>query len=98
MDFEEKLERSRQAVMRLRELLDLMHEQIEEGERAYEQLFDHLTGPQRQTLKQKDQQGWAAIPLVDDPAPLKQAAIDLRFACRNLEHDFEQLYNNLSDD
>ena len=97
MDFEEKLERSRQAVMRLRELLDLMHEEIEWGEAAYEQLFAHLTEEQRQTLKQKDAQGWAAIPLVDDPTPLQDAALHLRFACRNLERDFEQLHDNLSD-
>jgi len=97
MDYEEQFERSRQAVMRLRELLDLMREQLDEGERAYEQLFTHLTDEQRQTLKQKDLQGWGAIPLVDDPSALKKAALNLRFACRNLERDFEQLHDNLSD-
>ena len=39
MDYEEQYEKTRQGVMRLRELLDLMREQLEEGERAYERLF-----------------------------------------------------------
>ena len=97
MNYEERYERARQGVMRLRELLDLMREQLEEGERAYERLFETIPPEEMSSKKQKDLQGLAAIPLVDDPTPLQKAAANLRFSARNLERDFEQLYDNLSD-
>jgi hypothetical protein len=95
MDFEEKYERSRQGVMRLRELLDIMREQLEEGERAYERLFVSVSPEDMSSKRQKDLQGLAAIPLIDDPTPLGNAASGMRFAARNLERDFEQLFDNI---
>jgi len=95
MDFEEKYERTRQAVMRLRELLDLMREQLEEGEQAYAQLFAAIPPEEMSSRKQKDLQGLAAVPLIDDPTPLGNAANQMRFAARNLERDFEQLHDNI---
>jgi hypothetical protein len=48
--------------------------------------------------KQKDLQGLAAIPLIDDPTPLGDAANRMRFVTRNLERDFEQLHDNIMAD
>ncbi|HVU15167.1 MAG TPA: hypothetical protein VHD90_28030 [Phototrophicaceae bacterium] len=91
----EDIEKMRQGIMRFRELLDLMRDQLEEGERAYAQLFAHRSAEEKTALKEKELQGRAALDLLDDPSPLGNAAVNLRFAARNLERDFEQLYDNI---
>lgn len=95
MEYSEEAERARQAIMRFRELLDLMRDEIEQGERNYAQLFAKCTPEEMETLKEKDLQGRAAIHLLDNPSALGDAALHLRFVTRNLERDFEQLYDNV---
>jgi hypothetical protein len=91
----EQVEKTRQAIMRLRELLDLMRAQLEEGEAAYAQLFASLNPDDIRDLKEKEVQRLAALAILDDTSALSDAALNLRFAARNLERDFEQLYDNL---
>ena len=95
MDYEEQLERARQAIMRFRELLDLLHVELDDAERNYGELFAQCTPEERETLKEKDLQLRAAIPLIDNASPLADAALHMRFITRNLERDFEQLYDNI---
>lgn len=95
MDYEEQLERARQGIMRFRELLDLLHAELDDAERNYTSLFAQCTPEERETLKEKDLQLRAAIPLVDNPSPLGDAALHMRFVTRNLERDFEQLHDNI---
>ena len=95
MDENERIERARQAIMRFRELLDLMGEELARGEREYSLLFAHLSREETATLKVKDLQGRAALDLIDHPETLGKPALHMRFAARNLERDFEQLYDNL---
>ncbi len=96
----EQIEKLRQGIMRLRELLDLLRADLETGEQAYARLFADCTPEDRATLKEKDLQRQAALALLDNSSPLRDAALHLRFAARNLERDFEQLHDNLiaSDD
>ncbi|MEP7293749.1 MAG: hypothetical protein ABI835_18320 [Chloroflexota bacterium] len=91
----EKLEKTRQAVMRMRELLDIMRAQLEEGEQDYVQLFSTQTADDVKNLKEKERQGLAALELLDDPSSLAKSALHMRFFARELERDFEQLYDNL---
>lgn len=91
----EQVEKMRQAVMRLRELLDIMSGQLAEAERAYAGLFAHLAPEAVASLKEKERQGLAALQLLDDSSPLADAALNLRFVTRELERDFEQLYENI---
>ncbi len=91
----EKVETLRQAVMRMRELLDIMNAQLTEGERDYAALFAHLKPEEVANLREKERQGLAALRLLDDSSPLQNAALRLRFAARELERDFEQLHDNV---
>jgi len=89
----EKIERIRQEVMRLRELLSIMSQHAQDGEQAYVRLFAPLSEEEMSTLKEKDRQWKAAEALVDDLTPLRNAVLDLRFQARDLERNFEQLYD-----
>jgi hypothetical protein len=91
----DEIEKLRQAIMRFRELLDIMRLEVEEGEQAYQQLFANCTPEEIATLKEKELQRQVATRLVDDPSVLGKAALHLRFVARNLERDFEQLYDNV---
>lgn len=91
----ETIERLRQGVMRYRELLDILHTQIDEGEQAYAQLMARLSPEETDGLSEKAVQGLLAEQLSDDPAPLGKAALTMRFHMRNLERDFEQLHDNV---
>ena len=91
----EQLETARQAIMRFRELLDLMRVQLEAGEAAYAALFMSLNPDDRRNLREKEIQRLAAIAILEDTSSLSSAALNLRFATRSLERDFEQLYDNL---
>lgn len=91
----ENVEKTRQAIMRLRELLDLMRDELEQGEAAYADLFATLTPDDIHGLKEKEVQRLAALAILDDTSALSDAALHLRFATRSLERDFEQLYDNL---
>ncbi|HLU08891.1 MAG TPA: hypothetical protein VK003_04435 [Oceanobacillus sp.] len=92
---DEKIEQTRQAIMRIRELLDILKHEVEQGEERYKQLFAQLTPEQMATLKEKDLQLQAAYYHVEDPTAIADTALQLRFVCRNLERDFEQIHDNL---
>lgn len=91
----EQVEKTRQAIMRLRELLDIMRAQLEAGEAAYAALFMSLSPNDRRNLREKEIQRLAALAILDDTSTLSSAALNMRFATRSLERDFEQLYDNL---
>lgn len=91
----QQVEKMRQAVMRLRELLDIMGGQLAEGERAYAGLFATLDPAATANLREKERQGLAALQLLDNPAALGDVALQMRFVSRELERDFEQLYDNV---
>lgn len=95
MPTNDEIEKARQAIMRLRELLDIMRAQLEEGEQVYQQLFAHVSAEDKAALKEKELQRVAAFAVLEDSTLLSNAALHLRFVARNLEKDFEQLYDNL---
>lgn len=90
----ETLERYRQAVMRLRELLDLLQERVERGNQGYLRLFA-LLPPETARLKEKDRQGQLAALVLDDAAAFKQLedlVLGLAFAGREYYREFEALH------
>ncbi|MEP7285787.1 MAG: hypothetical protein ABI947_08465 [Chloroflexota bacterium] len=89
----EEIEKVRQEIMRLHELLIMMRQNLEAGERAYSQLFSYRSAEEMNGMKEKDLQWKVAEEIVDDVSPLSNAALQLRFNARNLERDFEELYN-----
>jgi Lon protease-like protein len=92
---EEDIERLRQAIMRFRELLDLMSAKLEDGERAYASLFAEFTPEEQAAMKEKDLQWKAAEGLIDDAAAIAsfgRAAMNMRFEARELERAFDDLY------
>src|SRR4051812_26002181 len=89
----EDIEKVRQEIMRFRELLTLMAESVQNGERAYAALFANCSDEDKQSMKEKDLQWKVAEQIIDDLAPLRDAVLKLRFNARNLERDFEELYN-----
>jgi hypothetical protein len=92
----EQVEKVRQAIMRYRELLDLLHERTDNAERAYGALFDRLTEEQRATLPEKLQQREAALVALEDLEPLRRALLRAQFAMRDFERAFEEIYNNVA--
>jgi hypothetical protein len=91
----EKTEKVRQAIMRWRELLDILEACRQQSEANYQSLFERLSPNERATLKEKDQQWTIAAQLVDDPEQLKRALLKIRLSLRGLERDFDETYNNL---
>jgi hypothetical protein len=89
----EDVEKVRQEIMRFHELLGIMQEKLQDGERAYTQLFLACSAEENQHMKEKDLQWKVAEQIVDDLSPLSRAVGQMRFYARNLEHDFEELYN-----
>ncbi|MBW4436906.1 MAG: hypothetical protein KME04_07210 [Pleurocapsa minor GSE-CHR-MK-17-07R] len=94
MSDSEQIEKIRQAIMRYRELLDLLHERIPLGEGRYNALFDRLTEEQRQ-LPEKERQREAAILALEDLEPLRRAVLRMQFEMRDFEKSFDELYGNL---
>jgi hypothetical protein len=92
----EQIETVRQAIMRYRELLDILGLQLERSERAYNALFDSLPQDQRDTLPEKQLQREAAIVALEDLEPLRRAVLRLRFDTRDIERESEALYNNIA--
>lgn len=90
----EHVEKSRQAIMRMKELLEILRVRLEEGEQAYDALFTSLS-PEDLALREKDRQTKAAYLLLEDPERFSRAVLHMRFTMRDLERDFEQLYDNL---
>jgi hypothetical protein len=94
----EQLEKVRQAIMRYRELLDVLHGRIASAERNYAALFNGLTDEQRASLPEKEQQREAARRALDDMEPLRRALLHMTFDLRDMEHGFEDAYNNIAPD
>ncbi len=90
----EELEKARQGIMRMRELLDILHERLEEGEQAYARFFDGLSPEATEGLKEKEVQRLAAYNLLNDRSLITSPALHLRFTMRDLERDFEQLHDH----
>lgn len=93
----EQMEKVRQAIMRYRELLDVLRARTEASERRYAALFSGLDDRQR-ALPEKLQQREAAIHALDDLQPLRRAALRTQFDLRDLERAFEELYEHIAPD
>ncbi|GIL08644.1 MAG: hypothetical protein BroJett033_1550 [Chloroflexota bacterium] len=91
----EALEKARQAIMRFRELLDIMQQQINEGEQAYARLFAALDPAETDGRAVKEIQRLAAHAVAASPEALRRAALHQGFGCRNLERDFTQVHDAL---
>lgn len=79
--------------MRFRELLTILSEKLQEGERAYAQLFSAFSEAEMKGVKEKDLQWKLAEYLVDDLSPLSRAVLQLRFDTREMGRSFEELYD-----
>jgi hypothetical protein len=89
----EHIEKVRQEIMRFRELLNLMTQQLEHGERAYAQLFSGCSEEEMKNTKEKDLQWKVAEQIIDDLSPLSKAVSKMRFNARTMEREFEELYD-----
>lgn len=98
MHTDEHIEKMRQAVMRLHELLEIMRHEVGKGDAAYQALFAHLT-PDELLLPYKQQQHVIAEMMLDTSRqPLADIAIGMRLHSRDFEREFEALYNNIISD
>jgi uncharacterized protein YhaN len=91
-------EKIRQAIMRYRELLDLLRAQLEHSERAYARLFNGIDTDTRSTLPEKALQGEAARLALADLEPLRRAVLHMQFEMRGFEQGFEELYGKIAVD
>ncbi|MCC6905790.1 MAG: hypothetical protein IT326_08120 [Anaerolineae bacterium] len=90
---DENIEKARQAIMRFRELLNIMQGRLHEGEHYYARLFDNCSEEDRANLQTKLLQRVAAHDVRADPTPLRRAALKMRFSSRELEKAFEELHD-----
>jgi hypothetical protein len=88
----EHTEKVRQEIMRFNELLGIMRGHLTAGERAYDALFAAFTPEERDATKHKDLQ-WKLAEQMHDLTPLERAVSNMRFASRELEKAFEELYD-----
>ena len=79
--------------MRCRELLNVMRERLDEGERAYAKLFSKFSPDEIAATKEKDMQWKLAEAMVDDASlsQLRRTVGKMRFDARELERGFEEL-------
>ena len=89
----ESIEKVRQEIMRFRELLDIMRQSVDAGDQAYTQLLSKYSAEDAKTLKHKDLQWKVAEQIIHDLGPLSKAVLKARFDARELERNFEQLYD-----
>lgn len=89
----ELLEKIRQAIMRYRELLNLVHGRVASAESGYEALFHRVPEEKRASLREKDLQREAALLALEDLEPLRRAVLKVHFDLREMERAFEELYN-----
>lgn len=92
MALTESQERARQAVMRFRELLDLMGNRLAHGEKVYAALFDGLS-PEVMAQSEKARQGAAGLAVIEDRQPFLRAALDMRWYAREMSQAFEELHD-----
>lgn len=97
MTNDEQIEKIRQAIMRYRELLDILQQRLAQGEKDYAALFDLLTTKQKTGLEEKQRQRIAAIHAIDgELTHLQRAILRLRFDMRDIEKAFEELYDHIA--
>ncbi len=89
----EEIEKIRQEIMRFRELLNIMGQELQSGEQAYAQLFSAHSPESIKNTKEKDLQWKVAEEMVGDLSALSKAVLHMRFASRELESAFEELYD-----
>lgn len=77
--------------MRFRELLTVMRERLEGGERAYAKLFADFLPADTASLREKDRQWKLAEMMVGDVSRLGRAVSQMRFDARMLEQGFDEL-------
>ncbi len=89
----DEIEKVRQEIMRFRELLNIMAQKLQSGERAYAQLFANYSPDEIKATKEKDLQWKVAEKMLGDVSSLSKAALQMRFAAHELEAAFEELYD-----
>lgn len=93
MSERETIEKMRQEIMRFRELLTVMRQYTESGERAYQKLFDGFSEAEKAEIKEKDLQWKAAEALSPEGREkLSRAVMEMQFHARDLERNFEELF------
>lgn len=90
----EQVEKARQGIMRMRELLDFLRMHLEMGEKAYARLFEGLSAEDIEGLKEKEVQRLAAYNVIRDRTLITNPALGMRFNMRDLEHAFEELHDH----
>jgi hypothetical protein len=91
----EDIERVRQAIMRYRELLDVMQEHLNEGDRMYKRLIAQHAPEDTTGMSEKEIQWEVAEQIVDDTEALKRAVGHMHFQTHQMERDFSDLYGIL---
>lgn len=91
MPHSEDIERVRQAIMRFRELLDIMRSNLEDSEALYTSLFSAFTAEEIANTRQKDMQGKAALQMIGDISPLSRAVNHVYFDVHEMERAFDEL-------
>jgi hypothetical protein len=94
----EQTEKIRQAIMRYRELLDIMRLRLDTAERAYEALFADISPEDRSSIPVKTLQWRIAEKLAGNHDSFGKAILQIRFDARDLEREFETLYDRLVED
>jgi len=89
----EKVEKVRQAIMRYRELLNIMRLKVEQGERRYNQLFAGISEEEVKNTKEKDLQRKVALQILEDVSPLTKAVLQSQYDAREMHQAFDELYN-----
>lgn len=97
MALTERHEKIRQAVMRYRELLDVLADRHAANERAYAALFSGIAPETLARLPEKDTQGEAARLLIENGLdPIQRGVLQMYYDLRDLERAFDDLYGNLA--
>jgi hypothetical protein len=98
MALSETHETIRQAIMRYRELMDVLGGRLEASERAYAALFAHLPAQLQARTGDKDAQTEAARVLLTETGlePLQRGVLQMYYDLRDLERAFDDLHGNIA--
>ena len=92
----EDIEKVRQAIMRYRELLDVMQQHLNEGDRMYQRLIAQHAPENAAEMREKEIQWHVAEQIVEDTEALKRAVGHMHFQTHQMERDFSDLYGILA--
>jgi hypothetical protein len=95
MSEELDVERVRQAIMRYRELLDVLSQRMQQAEKRYDALFAPLP-QEKKTLPVKALQCEAALLALTDMEPLRKATLAVYYDLHDMTKAFEDMYNNIA--